>query len=153
MWFTLLISYIVATQPVKFLPIPLTSAYICLHIVDLLLKSARPINFLPPSRDMVQLRSKETFARVQTHPASISGTSCKHFRYILHASHIWKKRAWHSHTSCCSFVTKFCSCMDASCMHPRRVLHAFQMHANVTLELSCTVMGWNWVKTNRFLAK
>ena len=76
MWFTLLICYIIATQPVKFLPTPLTSAYICLHIVDLLLKSARPINFLPSSPDMVQLRSKQTFARVQTHPASISDTSC-----------------------------------------------------------------------------
>ena len=142
MWFTLLICYIVATQPVKFLPTPLTSAYICLHIVDLLLKSARPINFLPPSPDMVQLRSKETFARVQMHPASISDTSC------MRPTSGKKGHGTHIHLAA-AFITKFCSCMDASCMHPRPVLHAFQMHADVTLELSCTVMGWNWVNMKR----
>ena len=31
---------------------------------------------------------------------------------------------------------------DAPHARPRRILHAFQMHSNVTLELSCTVPQW-----------
>jgi len=45
---------------------------------------------------------------------------------VLAASLSGKKRAWHSRTSCCSFIVKFCTCTDASCVRPRRVLHAFQ---------------------------
>ena len=66
----------------------------------------------------------------------------------------WKKGVWHSHTSCCSFITRFYTCTDASragsghvahipdasCMHFRPVAHTFEMRSNVALELSCTVV-------------
>ena len=85
----------------------------------------------------------------QTHPSHISDVSFTHFRRILHtfqtclahipdASLSGEKGAWHSPMSCCSFIVRFCACMDKSCLRFRDVSHSFQMHANVTLELSCT---------------
>ena len=45
---------------------------------------------------------------------------------ILDASPSGKKGAWHSRTSCCSFIARLCTCTDTSCVHSRRVLHTFQ---------------------------
>ena len=87
----------------------------------------------------LQLSSKVTFARV-------SDTS----RSCFVCTPVWQKGAWHSCTSCCSFSARFCACTDASCMHPRCVLHAFQMCSNVTMELSCTVATG---LVNRFIDK
>ena len=33
---------------------------------------------------------------------------------ILDASHIWHKRVWQLIKCCCSFIVRFCACMDAS---------------------------------------
>jgi len=60
---------------------------------------------------------------------------------VLDASRIWQKGVWHSCTSCCSFIPRFCACTDISRTCPRHVLHVFQMRANVTLELNCTVVS------------
>jgi len=44
-----------------------------------------------------------------------------------------EKGAWHSHTSCCSFIARFCACTDASRVNRRRILHAFQTRSDITL--------------------
>ena len=75
--------------------------------------------------------------------AQLQGNVRTRFRRVSHA--FWtrpsssEKGAWHSRTSCCSFIARFCACMDASHVRPRRILHAFQTRSDVTLELSCTV--------------
>jgi len=72
----------------------------------------------------VQLSSKVTFARV-------SDASCTHFRCVLHAFRMrprlgFKKGVWHSCTSRCSFIARFCACTDTSCAHSRYILCASQ---------------------------
>ena len=83
--------------------------------------------------------------------AQLQGNVRTRFRRVSHA--FWtrpsssEKGAWHSRTSCCSFIARFCACMDASHVRPRRILHAFQTRSDVTLELSCTVITFelNWL--------
>ena len=68
----------------------------------------------------------------------LQGTFCTCFRRVLHTfwvlpahalgtSPSGKKGAWFSRMSCCSFIARFYACTDASCVRPRRVLHAFQV--------------------------
>ena len=88
-------------------------------------KNTGSLSYVPLT---VQLSSKVTFAHV-----SDASHTCS-----VHAP-VWQKGAWHSHTSCCSFIVRFCACMDTSHVRPRCVLHTFQMRSDVTLELSCTI--------------
>ena len=53
------------------------------------------------------------------------------------------KRAWQLHKSCCSFIIRFCTCMDASHACSGCVLR--QTCANVTLKLSCTVGSFQFL--------
>ena len=88
---------------------------------------------------MKQLSSGRKYSTAQ-----LQGNVRTRFRRVSHA--FWtrpsssEKGAWHSRTSCCSFIARFCACMDASHVRPRRILHAFQTRSDVTLELSCTVI-------------
>jgi len=69
--------------------------------------------------------------------AQLQGYVCTHPAYVQHMScPASGKRVWQLRKSCCSFITRFCTCADVSrARSARRV----QMHANGTLELSCTV--------------
>ena len=67
---------------------------------------------------MVQLSSKVMFAQVPD--ASCIRSGCIRI-------------------PCCSFNMKFCACMGTSRACSGRILHAFQMRADVTLELNCTI--------------
>ena len=59
----------------------------------------------------------------QMHPARVPDTS--HRMCSGHIPHLTKK-AWQSRTSCCSFIMRFCTCMDASRVHFSRISHASQ---------------------------
>jgi len=92
---------------------------------------------------MVQLSSRVTPDRL-----------CTHFRHVLHV--FWthpclaKKgvvlmyvllQLYHEVLRfSCAFRKHIARISDASYTHFRHVSHTFQMHSNVTLELSCTVL-------------
>ena len=85
----------------------------------------------------VQLSSKAMFARIQNTPLM-------HPRRVLHASCMcsgWK-RAWQLIKSCCSFIMRFCTCMDVSCVHSGCVSHMFRMHLMCMLERECSWRVW-----------
>ena len=62
--------------------------------------------------------------------------------YVLDVSRIWQKGVRQLRKSCCSFIVRFCNCMDVdvSRLHLRCILHMLLIHVNVTLELSCTIV-------------
>jgi len=85
----------------------------------------------------VQLSSKVTFTR-------IPNTSCMHFRCVPAAS---GKKGRGTHVRLAATLSQgfaltwtcLVHVLDASHVHPRHVLHVFQMRADIALELSCTV--------------
>jgi len=78
----------------------------------------------------VQLSSKVTFARVPEASFTCFRRVSHTFRmrpiHVPDASPSGKKGAWHSHTSCWSFIVRFCTCMDASRAHSGCILRTSQ---------------------------
>jgi len=109
----------------------------------------------------VQLCSKVTLTRIPDvsckrsrfvphtfwmHPAHIPDASRTHFGHLTRLA----KNGLQLSKSCCSFIARFCACTVASRARPRHKTHLacildvsswmhFQMCANITLELSCTI--------------
>ena len=85
----------------------------------------------------VQLSSKEAFAY-------IPDTSCT---CSVHVSRL-AKRAWQLRKPCCSFIVRFCACINSSCKCPRCVSLALDTcERYYTLEMSCTVLTLETVPT------
>jgi len=85
----------------------------------------------------VQLSSKEAFAY-------IPDTSCTCSVHVSRQA----KRAWQLRKPCCSFIVRFCACINSSCMCPRCVSLALDTCKRYyTLEMSCTVLTLETVPT------
>jgi len=69
----------------------------------------------------------------QTHPACILDVSHMHSGHFPHQ----EKKAWNSYRSCCSFIARSGTCMDASHAHSGRVLLMTQRRRACISDTSC----------------
>ena len=82
---------------------------------------------------IIQLSSKVTFA-------------CIPDVFCMHSG----KKAWQLCKSCCSFIMRFCACMDASCARFGHILHASQTCPAHVLDASrmrsrpMQMLPWSW---------
>ena len=94
--------------------------------------------------------------------ALVPDASCTYFSCVLHVSRIWQKRAWHSCTSCCSFIMRFCACTDVShacygCVSrasqtcPACISDACEVGAELCRMLAAAFAAWTKVQHSQHL--
>ena len=78
--------------------------------------------------------------------AQLHGNICMGPRYALHAScmnafcmHPASKRVWQLHVPCCSFIARFCTCMDIFCVCSGRVSHLCKKRLG-----HVQMLPWSW---------